>query len=251
MAALDFPASPTNGQLFNGNGRQYKWSSAENAWMHWDDFPVGIDSRVDANGTNVWSFNTYDVSWTAVSGLKMTVGSANGAWATFYPRGASNALGFTFDTVSSLGSHASQMIGRPDGTLTWNPDGAGDKTIWHAGNLSFVGRLTSTPTPTAGAGAFTTVSCEVNYQRTGDSMEFDVTITITANGTAAAFITVPMPFTAVKECVAAGRQAAAGGQMVQGIMAATSSNLTVLLFNNTYPGATGERITLSGRAFVN
>jgi hypothetical protein len=34
MAALDFPASPTDGQIFNGgNGMSYRWSSAKGLWI--------------------------------------------------------------------------------------------------------------------------------------------------------------------------------------------------------------------------
>ena len=34
MAALDFPGSPTNGQIYNANGLSYSWDSDKNAWVN-------------------------------------------------------------------------------------------------------------------------------------------------------------------------------------------------------------------------
>lgn len=107
----------------------------------------------------------------------------------------------------------------------------------------------TTPVPTAGSGAFATVSSVVDYEKIGRFAKCRVTITDTNNGTAASFIALVMPFTATSESVFYGR-AVSSGKMVQGIMAATSSTMQVLLYDNTYPGATGERITLEGMIFV-
>lgn len=107
---------------------------------------------------------------------------------------------------------------------------------------------TTTPTVTASSGTFTTVACTVTYERiTGSNFVFaTVTITITTNGSAAGIINVPMPFTAASEVVFAGRAAAVSAKQCQGIMLATSSTLVVANYDNTYPGANGERITLTG-----
>ena len=110
---------------------------------------------------------------------------------------------------------------------------------------------TTTPTPTAGTGSFTGVSASVTTQKvSGANFYFVVvTITITTNGTAAGFINVALGITASKESVLAGR-AVTSGTMVQGIVPATSAILQVLTYNNLYPGASGERITLSGVVYV-
>ena len=118
------------------------------------------------------------------------------------------------------------------------------------GASRFAARSTDSPTVTAGSGTFTTVSAALDYQRVGDSQIWDLTITITTNGTAATQINVAMPFTAIRECQAAGRENASAGFACVGTMNASSSTLQVFKYDNTYPGASGYRITLSGRTFI-
>lgn len=183
-----------------------------------------------------------------ISGLRVLDNSTptNAHCGTFFTDGAKVVL-------------ASQKLGSATDALplTLQVDGTDylqiDSTLGGAtaGVLSKAGlRQPTNPVPTAGTGAFTTVSAELNQHRVGPAIHWDVTITITTNGTAASTIVVPMGFTAIKEMVAAGRGAAVSGKMVQGLMAATSSNLVITNYDNTYPGATGERITLSGKTFV-
>jgi hypothetical protein len=249
MAAIDFPNAPGPTQLFQdpkGNIWQYLPGNAGATYYAWCLISRARDIRLSGNARNIL------LTGTVGGGAYLIVGTEFGAYLKFYDVGGFGApQGISTSTRSTPSAGSIRTWRGRRRRADVEPERRREQVDLARGQPRLLGRATTTPTPTPGAGAFTTVSCEVNYQRVGDSMEFDVSITITANGTAAAFINVPMPFTAVKECVAAGRQAAVGGQMVQGIMAATSSNLTVLLFNNTYPGATGERITLSGRAFVN
>lgn len=251
MAALDFPASPTNGQIYFANGRQFKWNSTENAWMAWNDFPLGEDSRVDALGFNTWLLSIYDVDIRthASVGGSLTIGAFE-SYLKCYPGLGPTSLAWELFCVTGLGTHTSVMKGRPNGTLTWDPNTGTDEPIWHNANFPHSARATSTPTPTAGSGSFTSVACELNIERVGDHYDWDVTITITTNGSAAGHILVPMPFTAAKECVGAGRQCAVAGQMCQGVMPAGSSNLTIVKYDNSYPGASGERITVSGKTFI-
>lgn len=107
-------------------------------------------------------------------------------------------------------------------------------------------------TPTAGSGAFTTVIAAVTTEHFLGAHFYlvKVTVTITTNGTAGTLINVPLPITASQESVFAGRCAAVSGKQVQGIIAAGTSTLTILAYDNTYPGASGERITLSGIVYV-
>lgn len=252
MAALNFPASPSDGDLYFANDRQWKWSSSEGGWKVWNDFPLGLDSRVEALGQSKWLFRSYSVELLchASAGSSFAIGNIGGAWALFNPRGSPSGVGFYVETNASLGMAQSWLTGKPDGTLTWAPNTGTDESIWHNGNFPHGSRQTSTPTVTPASGSFTTVSCEVNYERVGDHYEWDCTITITDNGTAAGHINVPMPFTAVKECIGVGRQCAISGSQCQGVIPATANAMTVVKYDNSYPGATGERITLSGKTFV-
>ncbi len=223
----------------------------------------------DGGGGNISSLTAYSAGKLAWTGNMVGVNATLPAWAA-----ASNAFHLgAYASISTIAGGGNILVSenaywngtnwkyintaeaanyyQQDGTHVWRSaasGAAGSNLTWT--EVGYFTKRTTTPTPTANVGAFTTVSCEVNYQRLGDSVFFDVTITDTTNGTAAGWIIVPMPFTAVKECVAAGRQAAIGGNMVQGVMLAGTSNILVFKYDNTYPGATGERITLSGRMFV-
>lgn len=105
-----------------------------------------------------------------------------------------------------------------------------------------------TPTITAGAGAFTTVSAAGRAQQVGKTLYFSVTITITTNGTAASFINLPLPsgYTAQANTTAVGRAGSVSGKMVQWSIAASGTSGFIVNYDNTYPGATGEVITVSG-----
>lgn len=243
MAAIDFPASPTNGQVFVANGRVYRYSTAAGAWMSFEFL-----RRATSDGENIvepfggnWLFNT-GMKWWSKGVAEF--GTDDGA--NFRAENAAAGGGWGLRALGPLGAHESNLEATPEGSLAWSPDGAGPFEIWPM-------RATASPAPTvtALAGAFTTVAAELNSQRSGDAIEWDLTVTITTNGTAAGGVQVAMPFTALKECVAAGREAGVTGAMCQGVMAAGSSNLVILKYDNTYPGGTGHRISLSGRSFVN
>lgn len=109
----------------------------------------------------------------------------------------------------------------------------------------------TTPTPTASSGSFTAASSVVDVLKLGYMRLVTVTITITTNGTAAGAILLDLPFTAYREGVLVGRQCAVGGAECQAVVGAGGASLTIVKYDNTYPGATGERITLSGALYAN
>lgn len=120
---------------------------------------------------------------------------------------------------------------------------------WAAAGLGISPKSTTTPTVTATAGTFTTVSCEVNYEILVDCILVNVVITITNNGTASGAIIVPLPVSAIEECNFIGRENTTTGHTCNGILTGGSSNLIVIKYDNTYPGGTGYRISLTGFLF--
>jgi len=69
MAALDFPASPTNGQLWLGtNGVTYQWSSATTSWVAVGSAPVGSGDFLAVNpNISLWpNAATSIVQWQTV-----------------------------------------------------------------------------------------------------------------------------------------------------------------------------------------
>ena len=110
--------------------------------------------------------------------------------------------------------------------------------------------VTYTPTITAGSGAFTTVSAVGRYRQIGKLIFIQITVTITTNGTAASSVVVTLPFASVNvvgvQHMLAGRADAISGKMLQGKVGTNQATLVILNYDNTYPGATGETLVISG-----
>jgi hypothetical protein len=110
--------------------------------------------------------------------------------------------------------------------------------------------VTYAPVITAGSGAFTTVSATGRYRIIGKLVFIQITVTITTNGTAATQVNVTLPFASVNVAgvnhVIPGRATAVSGKMLQGIVGVNSAVLAVVNYDNSYPGASGETLVLSG-----
>lgn len=107
------------------------------------------------------------------------------------------------------------------------------------------------PTVTAGSGTITTVSAAGRFLEMGKLLMLSVTITITTNGTGATSILCPLPsgFTAVGSAnVLAGRAANVSGKMLQAFVGTggSTTSLFILNYDNSYPGADGEILLVSG-----
>lgn len=104
-----------------------------------------------------------------------------------------------------------------------------------------------TPTLSCGSGALTRASASGHYWQIGKTVSFEVTAVIVANGTCATSLsfTLPAPATATHHSVAAGRNYTSG-KMLQGMILAGSSTTEALNYDNTYPGADGYAVVLSG-----
>lgn len=100
----------------------------------------------------------------------------------------------------------------------------------------------STPVPTAGSGTFTTVSCAVRWIQIGKTIHLSYDLTITANGTAAGFIKIPLPVAArAAYAVGPAREINVTGAFVQGYLGATT-DIWIVNSSNAYPGGTGYRL---------
>lgn len=106
------------------------------------------------------------------------------------------------------------------------------------------------PVVTAVAGTFTSVAAAMSYKQLNKTLIFQLLITVTTNGTAATGIVVTLPrpaFTgAVGNYIAAGRENALTGNMLQGNIASGTSQMTIFNYNNTYPGGNGAVLWLTG-----
>lgn len=103
-----------------------------------------------------------------------------------------------------------------------------------------------TPTVTAFTGAFTTVSGAGRYQQIGKTVFVTLTVTITTNGTAAAYVvaTLPVAVSASAKAVLNGLVVSNGSQVWGRINGTTS--VLIGRYDNAYPGADGIVIDISG-----
>jgi hypothetical protein len=104
-----------------------------------------------------------------------------------------------------------------------------------------------TPVVISGSGTLTTVSATGSYQTIGKTVLFQITITITTNGTGSSYIDATLPVnSSAKNFTFAG--AVFGGGMCKGVVtgASTPGHVFIGKYDNTYPGASGAVIALSG-----
>lgn len=105
--------------------------------------------------------------------------------------------------------------------------------------------ISSTATPTSGTGAITTASGTLIYQRVGKFMVCRLSITITTNGTGATSLIFPLPFTATGGALT-GEEAAVSHKSLKATASGGGTTLTITNYDNTYPGASGAALSLSG-----
>lgn len=110
--------------------------------------------------------------------------------------------------------------------------------VWDLAKVSF------TPTISATSGTITTASGTGAYRRRGKFVEMDIQVTITTNGTGAGAVVASTPLTTFVNGTLNGRENAVSGHQLNAIGATT--NLQIRKYDNSYPGADGAIMQLSG-----
>ena len=105
-----------------------------------------------------------------------------------------------------------------------------------------------TPTVTSGTGTITTATATGRYRRIDRVIFIEVTINITTNGTGATSVvaTLPSGITCAQNAILSGRENASTGKMLQGLVPASGTNISITNYDNTYPAANGYVIIVSG-----
>lgn len=103
-----------------------------------------------------------------------------------------------------------------------------------------------TPTVTAASGSITSYTVAASYVQIGKTVHFHANITITNNGTGAGNVTMTLPVTALNTSTVNcyGRADGVSGKSLQGINA-TTTQLAIFNYDNSYPGSTNEILKLS------
>ena len=105
---------------------------------------------------------------------------------------------------------------------------------------------TYTPTLRAQSGSLTSATATGRYMQIGKTVFFSISITITTNGTAAGSLTATLPTTPNANGSGSGRENGVSGKMLQAQVVAASNVASIFNYDNTYPGASGASITISG-----
>lgn len=102
-----------------------------------------------------------------------------------------------------------------------------------------------TPTVTAATGAITAYTASGRYRKLGTRVFFDITFTITTNGTGAGSISVSLPFQTARGMSFSGCNVSTAAPL--GVVAyALSTSVAVVKADGTYPGVTGRSYAISG-----
>ncbi len=103
-----------------------------------------------------------------------------------------------------------------------------------------------TPTITPGSGVITTSSSTGRYIKTGATVQFQISVTVTTNGTGAVNINATLPAqAATHEYIVAGRNNTTG-KMLQGDIISGATEIRIFDYTNAYPIADGQTIYVSG-----
>lgn len=105
------------------------------------------------------------------------------------------------------------------------------------------------PTVASGSGSITTLGTVVaRFKRQGKRLYFTVKIPITTNGTGAGNLTFTLPggFAPFADFAPVGFESTAYGGILQCRGSAGSNNVTLRKYDNTYPGADGATLVVSG-----
>jgi hypothetical protein len=111
---------------------------------------------------------------------------------------------------------------------------------------------TYTPTVTAAVGTITTyLILGANYTRIGRQVSVNLYIIITTNGTGAGSVNVTLPFTnGAVPAAGSGREAGLTGKTLQLVVGSSSNTVTIVNYDNTYPGGNGSVLVASMTYFV-
>ena len=158
-----------------------------------------------------------------------------------------SALGFNSVTIAGyLGAASTLYAGTPNVTdhvniITGGPGGA--NLMQRASNS----RVAYTPVITAGTGTLTTASATGTYRRFNKTVELQMVVTVTTNGTGAAYISATLPVQAASggEYILVGRNTTTG-KLLQAEILSGDTSIRIFNYDNTYPVASGQVLQISG-----
>ena len=105
---------------------------------------------------------------------------------------------------------------------------------------------TYTPTVSANSGTVTSYTSTGTFKQMGKTVFVQIQVTITNAGTAGGNINASLPVAAptTPTQIITGRESALTGNTLNGVI--SGSNVAIVYYNNTFPGATGAVLNIGG-----
>jgi hypothetical protein len=176
-----------------------------------------------------------------VSGASNTINigeSVVGAWAT--AGGAVDA--FYVSSTSRINFAIPPVLGTNGGTGL--PFNAG-------GNISSGRWIDWTPAITAASGTITAYTATGKYKVQDLTVHYQIEINISNNGTGSGAIVSTLPFSVpLNSGVGVGRELLLNGKSLTATQIALASTMSILNYDNSYPGASGCRLVVNGSYII-
>ena len=97
----------------------------------------------------------------------------------------------------------------------------------------------------ASSGAFTTAASSMQFAVIGKTCHFEGYVAITTNGTAVG-VKLTLPITSAAGSIVCGREYAVTGDMLQGVVSATSTTLTIYAYEGSNINGNGRSMLITG-----
>lgn len=184
-------------------------------------FSTGVQAT---NNTNKFSFTGGSIAY---NGTGVTIGTGCDY--------------FTFNGVNELSSNGAFVVDNSTSVNGFFTDCPGYASPWR----------TYTPSVSTGSGSFTSFTATGRWRKENRNVYFELSIAIANAGTAGGSVTasLPVPSTAASgiNFIFLGREVASTGNLLQGInQSASPANVVILKYDNTFQGATGNTLAISG-----
>ena len=176
-----------------------------------------------------------------VSGASNTINIAEcvvGTWAT--AGGAISA--FYVSATSRINFAIPPLLGVNGGT----------GTVFNAGGQISSGRwIDWTPVITAASGTITAYTAIGKYKVQDQTVYYQIEINISNNGTGSGAVVSTLPFLVpINSCVGIGRELLINGKSLTATQIALVSTMSILNYDNSYPGVNGCRLIVNGSYII-
>lgn len=101
-----------------------------------------------------------------------------------------------------------------------------------------------TPVVTANTGTITAYTASGRYKQMGKTIDLQLQINVTNAGTAGGAVNATLPVAAITGQTISGREGALTGNALYGAIG--TNIVSIVYYNNTFPGATGSQLNLGG-----